>query len=174
MRGFAAVVVLLAALLASLPDGAAAQRRKPADQSTGSAEQPRVTIDAKLGGKSYKASGSGECKHAPDASIRGISASLWMVRYTSADGGSLKQFNLTLWRPKDGGPDQLSLSAETKSGSHRIEMGGTGENAGEGSVTILPSGPGGRLEISGKEAGGKPVQITIDCPVFAGVEAEGG
>jgi hypothetical protein len=41
-------------------------------------------------------------------------------------------------------------------------------------VTILPNGPGGRLELNGKDAGGKPIQITIDCPAFAGVEAEGG
>jgi hypothetical protein len=174
MHRSAAEIVMLAALVAGLPHGAAAQRRKPAVAGGGPAEQTSVTIDAKVGGKRYKANGSGECKHAPDASIRGMSAALWMVRYTRAKDGPLKQLNLTLWRPKDGGGDQLSLSVETKSGSHRIEMGGSGENVGEGSVTILPSGPGGRLEISGKEAGGKPVQITIDCPEFAGVEAEGG
>jgi hypothetical protein len=88
--------------------------------------------------------------------------------------GTVKQLNLTLWRPKDGGPDQLSLSVEAGSGSHRIETGSKEGNSGEGSVTILPSGPGGRMEISGKEAGGKPVQITIDCPAFSGSEAEGG
>jgi hypothetical protein len=96
-----------------------------------------------------------------------------MVQYASAKDGSLRQLNLTLWRPKDGGPDQLSLAMEIGSDSHRIETGGQSESAGEGTVTILPSGPGGRLEISGK-AGGKPVQITIDCPAFAGIEAEGG
>lgn len=173
MRGFAAYMVVLL-VLAGLPDGAAAQRRKPAVPLGRSAEQTSVMIEAKVGGKSYKASGSGECKHAPEASIYGVSASLWMVQYAGAKGGSLKQLNLTLWRPKDGAADQLSLSVETQSGSHRIEMGGTRENTGEGSVTILPSGPGGRLEISGKDAAGKTIQITIDCSAFAGVEAEGG
>ena len=174
MHRSAAILTVILALLAGLPNGAAAQRRKPGIQPDGPAGQASVTIEAKVGGKKYKASGSGECKHAPDASIRGVSAALWMVHYTSAKDGSLKQLNLTLWRPKDESPDQLSLSLETGSGSHRIETGGTGENSGEGSVTILPSGPGGRLEISGKEAGGKPIQITIDCPAFAGIEAEGG
>jgi hypothetical protein len=174
MRRFAAIVVVMFALLAGLSNGAAAQRRQPGIQPGGPAEQASLVIEAKVGGKSYNASGSGQCKHAPDASIRGVSASLWMVQYTSAKDGSLKQLNLTLWRPKDESPDQLSLSLETGSGSHRIETGGKGGNSGEGSVTILPSGPGGTLEIKGKEAGGKPVQITIACPAFAGIEAEGG
>jgi hypothetical protein len=174
MRRCAAEIVLLAAFVAGLPQGAVAQRRKPTGAGGSSAEETTVTIDAKLGGKRYKATGNGECRHAPDASIRGMSAALWMVRYTRVKDGPLKQLNLTLWRPKDEGGDQLSLAVETKAGSHRIEMGGSGKDVGEGTVTILPSGPGGRLEISGKEAGGKPVQITIDCPEFAGVEAEGG
>jgi hypothetical protein len=97
-----------------------------------------------------------------------------MVQFAGAKGGSVKQLNLTLWRPKDGSPDQLSLNLETGSGSHRIQTGQEGESAGEGTVTILPSGPGGRLEITGKAAGGKTLQLTIDCPAFAGVEAEGG
>jgi hypothetical protein len=81
---------------------------------------------------------------------------------------------LTLWRLKDADADQLSFSLETKSGSHLIETGGPGESAGEGTVTILPSGPGGRLEVSGKEANGKPIQVTIDCSAFADVADDGG
>jgi hypothetical protein len=173
MHRSAAVLLVIPALLAGLSTEASAQRRKAEVQPGGLAEEGSVTIDAKAGGKSYKASGRGECKHAPDASISGVSASLWMVRYANAKDGSLKQLNLTLWRPKDGSPDQLSLALETGSGSHRIET-GKSENKGKGSVTILPSGPGGRLEISGKEAGGKSLQITIDCTAFAGIEAEGG
>jgi hypothetical protein len=169
MLRFPAAILAGLGLLAGVSHRANAQRQARPDQP----EQTSVTIDAKVGGKKYQGSGNGECKHAPDASIRGVSASLWMVRYAAAKDGSLKQLNLTLWRPKDGGPDQLSLSLDTSSGSHRIET-GEGEGAGSGSVTVLPSGPGGRLEIAGKEAGGKAVQVTIDCSAFAGVEAEGG
>jgi hypothetical protein len=132
-----------------------------------------LTITGKVGGKSLQASGSGTCRHAPDASIRGVSASLWMVQFGGSRDAALKQLNLTLWRPKDGSPDQLSLALETSSGDHRIET-GAGERKGEGTVTILPHGPGGRLELSGKAAGGKRIQITIECPAFAGIEAEGG
>ena len=138
------------------------------------AETAAITIAAKVGKKSYQASGSGSCRHAPDASIRDVSASLWMVEYRNQREEGVKQLTLTLWRPKDGSPDQLSLTLEAGSGSHRIQTGQEGKSAGEGTVTILPSGPGGRLEITGKDAGGKALQLTIDCPAFAGVEAEGG
>jgi hypothetical protein len=167
MDRFAVMVVLV--LLSGSVREAAAQRK----DLTVPAESTAITVTARIGGKSYRGSGTGSCRYEPEASIHDVSASLWMVQYTGR-GKSLKQLNLTLWRPKDGSPDQLSLSLETGSDSHRIETGGKGKNSGEGSVTILPSGPGGRLEISGKEAGGKRVQITIDCPAFAGIEAEGG
>jgi hypothetical protein len=168
MRRSVALSVLLILLMQGLSRAAVAQRRK-ADGPVGATQ---VAIDAKLGGKRYHGNGSGECRHAPDASIRGTSASLWTVSYASAQDGSLKELSLRLWRPKDGNSDQLSLSVETKSGAHRIEM-GAGQSSGEATVTILPSGPGGRLEISGKEAGGKPVQITIECTDFVGIEGEG-
>lgn len=163
---FVLMIALLASLACFLPE-AAAQRADAA------AEGAAITVTARIGGKSYEGSGTGRCRREPEASIYGVSAALWMVQYVG-QAGAPKQLNLTLWRPKDGSPDRLSLSLETGSGSHSIETGGKGKNSGEGSVTILPSGPGGRLEISGKEAGGKRVQITIDCPAFTGVEAEGG
>jgi hypothetical protein len=161
-----AVMAVLASLAALSPEAAAQRLDAPAESAA-------ITVSARIGGKNNQGSGTGSCRRELEASINDVSAALWMVQY-AGQAGALKQLNLTLWRPKDGSPDQLSLTLETGSGSHRIETGGKGKNSGEGSVTILPSGPGGRLEISGKEAGGKRVQITIDCPVFAGVEAEGG
>lgn len=167
MDRFSVVTALV--LLPGFTLGAAGQRSDPGEPAQGAT----ITVTARIGSKNYSGSGTGSCRHEPEASIHDVSAALWIVQY-AGQGKSLKQLNLTLWRPKDGSSDQLSLSLETGSGSHRIETGGKGKNSGEGSVTILPSGPGGRLEISGKEAGGKRVQITIDCPTFAGIEAEGG
>ncbi len=160
--------------LPAMSSAAYAQRLAPPERSTSPAEDITVSIAARAGGKSYEASGPGTCQHAPDASIRGTSASLWLVQFAGSGKGGLKQLNLTLWRPKDGDSDQLSFSLETKSGTHRIETGGPGESAGEGTVTILPSGPGGRLEVSGKEANGKMIQVTIDCSAFADVASDGG
>jgi hypothetical protein len=167
-------VVWLASLvgLPILSSVASAQRRTHPDEPAPQAGAITVTIAAKVGGKDYQASGPGSCQHAPDASIRGASASLWTVQYSGAGKGELKQLNLTLWRLKDTDSDQLSLSLETGSKSHRIET-GEGESVGEGTVTILPSGPGGRLEVSGRDGKGKKIQVTIDCSAFGDVAAEG-
>jgi hypothetical protein len=164
------IVLLPMLLLLSAYSGEAAAQRVRRDAP---AESAAITVAARIGSKNYQGSGTGSCRHEPEASIHGVAAALWMVQF-AAQNRSLKQLNLTLWRPKDGSRDQLSLSLETGSGSHHIETGGKGGDNGEASVTILPSGPGGRLEISGKEAGGKPLQVTIDCPAFAAIEAEGG
>jgi hypothetical protein len=169
-----ALCLIVFVLLSSTFGQAAAQEKTQLAPSKGVDESITVTIGGKVAGKKVQASGEGTCSHAADASIHGMSASLWMVHYGGGGDGPLKQLSLTLWRPKDGGPDQLSLAVETKSGAHRIETGNPGDGKGEGSVTILPSGPGGRLEVSGKEAGGKSIQLTIDCTAFSGVEAEGG
>lgn len=173
MPRLAALIGVLASVAMSLPSSASAQRRKPTGPAA-PADQISVSIEARVAGKTYQGSGPGECRHADEASIHGVSAALWMVQYDGSKDGSLKRLNLTLWRPKDASPDQLSLVVETKSGSHRIQTGAADNNAGEGSVTILPSGPGGRLEVSGKEAEGKPLQITIECSGFGDVASEGG
>ena len=165
------LLLILVLLPVSATEAAAQRLTPPVNPGT---SQANLNIAGKVGGKNLQASGSGTCQHAADASIRGVSASLWMVQYTGSDDGAVRQLNLTLWRPKDGSPDQLSLALDSKTGEHRIETGGSGESKGEGSVTILPNGPGGRLELSGKDAAGKKIQIAIDCPAFAGVQAEGG
>jgi hypothetical protein len=155
---------VLVVVIASAPNAAAQSLTSDVP-----AKSAAISVSGKLAGKDYQGSGGGSCRHADDASIHGVSAAHWEVEY-SGQSGSLKQMSLTLWRPKDGSPDQLSLSLETGSGSHRIQTGGKEKNKGQASVTILPSGPGGRLEIKGKAAGGKPVQLTIECPLFGEVE----
>jgi hypothetical protein len=152
---------------------AIAQQLANPDRAALAIQDITVNIAAKAGGKSYQASGRGRCQHAQDTTMAGAAASLWTVQYAGAGQGGVKQLNLTLWRLKDGDSDQLSFSLETKSGTHRIETGRQGESAGEGTVTILPSGPGGRLEVSGKDARGKALQISIDCSAFADVAAKG-
>lgn len=167
-----AVIGVLAALPLVSSPMSAQQLADPERRS--SEERVSVAITGEIGGKTYHASGVGTCRHAPDASIDGASASLWRVELVEPREGEVEDLTFTLWRLKDGSPDRLSLSLKTDSGSHRIQTGGEDEDVGEGSVTILPNGPGGRLEISGKEKRGKTVRLTIDCPAFASVEAEGG
>jgi hypothetical protein len=165
------VLLTSAVLLCCFTSEAAAQRRQ---RGRSSEAKHALSISGRIGGKDYQASGAGSCRHAPDASIAGVSASMWRVQYSGGKDGGIKQLSLTLWRPKDGGSDQVSLEFDTRSGSHRVETGGAGEDRGEAAVVILPNGPGGRLEIGGKDSEGKPMQVTIDCPAFDPVESEGG
>jgi hypothetical protein len=153
-------------LLCCLSGTAGAQQLE--QSLTPAAEKLVVGIGGKIAGKKYQVSGDGTCRHTPDVAVGEASASVWTVRYQKSGEDDLEGLNLRLQRPKDGSPDQLSLSLETrKTGSHRIETGGGGKDQGEAKVAILPNGPGGRLEINGKDARGKRIQITIDCPAFA-------
>jgi hypothetical protein len=144
---------------------AAAQNNEPAST---------VSVSASIGGKVYQAAGAGSCKHEPQASIYGVPAALWMVEYPGVVDGKLRRAKLTLWRPKDGTAEQLSVALGTKSSSHQIQVGGRGEQVGSGKASLLPSGPGGRFEIKGKDAEGTALEIVIKCATFAGIEAEGG
>lgn len=157
-------------LAATAPEVAAQGVRR----AQGAGSEAAVTISAKVGNKSYESSGAGRCRHAPEASIYGVPAALWMVEYTGGSDGGLKGMNMTLWRPKDGSAEQLSLDIQTRSASHQISVGGKGEQMGSGKASLSPAGSGGRFEVKGKDAEGTALEIVIQCPTFAGVEAEGG
>jgi hypothetical protein len=133
-----------------------------------------LSISARLDGKTYQAAGRGNCRHAPTASIYDVPAALWTVEYTGSRDASIRQLNLTLWRPKNGAEDQFSISLDAGSAPHRINVGGRGDRLGSGTVSLSPAGAGGRFAIKGKDAAGTMLEVTIDCPVFAGIEAEGG
>jgi hypothetical protein len=152
-------------LMATIPDDLAAQR---------SGAPGPVNVAVRIDGKSHEASGAGSCRHTPNASIYDVPAALWMAEYGGGEKGAISSVNLTLWRPKNGNPEQLSLSVSTRSSSHRISVGGRGEQVGSGKAEIIPEGAGGRLQVQGKDDSGKALQLVITCPVFAGVQAEGG
>jgi hypothetical protein len=131
-------------------------------------------ISAKVGRKSYESAGQGSCRHTPTAAIYGVPAALWMVALSGSGEAPVKSMNLTLWKPKNGSPQQFSLSLEAGSSAHRIEVGGRGEQLGSGKAAVVPTGAGGRIEISGKDDSGKAIELVVQCPAFTGVEAEGG
>ena len=66
-----------------------------------------VMISAKIGGKSYETAAQGSCRHTPTASIYEVPAALWMVGLTGSEDTGIKSLNLTLWKPKDGTPQQF-------------------------------------------------------------------
>jgi hypothetical protein len=133
-----------------------------------------LAVSAKVGGKSFETTGPGSCRHSPSASIYDVPAALWMIELAGDEDRPVKQVNLTLWRPKNGSPDQVSLALETRSSSHRLSVGGKAEPVGSGTVKLSPAAGGGRFELKGKDSKGTSIELSITCPVFAGVEAEGG
>ena len=157
--------IALLSLAALSPANLAAQR---------AGGPPAVAVTATAGGKSYQGTGPGSCRHTPDASIYDVPAALWMVEQGGSANGALKALHLTLWRPKNGAPDQVSLALETKSSTHQISVGGKAQQMGSAKVKLSPVGSGGRFELRGKDAKGTVIRLTINCTAFAGVEAEGG
>jgi hypothetical protein len=133
-----------------------------------------VTISARIGEKTYETDAQGSCRHTPTAAIYGVPAALWMVGLTGSDDAAVKSMNLTLWKPKNGTTQQFSLSLMAGSSSHRIAVGGRGEQVGGGKASVVTTGAGGRIEVSGKDDSGRTIELVVKCPVFAGVEAEGG
>jgi hypothetical protein len=168
-----ASLIVIICLLTGLTRTAVAQQQTLAPEKSKAPVEASLNIAGQAGGRSIQASGGGSCRHAPDTSLGGVSMSVWTVEYRGSGDGSVKQLRLELGRPKDGGPDQLSLRIKGNAGDHRIETGSGRKHKGEGTVTILPSGPGGRLELRGTDSKGKPVEISIDCPVFDEVQASG-
>ncbi len=133
-----------------------------------------LMISGKVGRKSYESAAQGNCRHAPTAAIYGVPAALWMVSASGSENAPLKNMNLTLWKPKNGSPQQFSLSLAAGSSTHRIDVGGRGEQVGSGKAAVIAKGAGGRIEISGKDSSGQAIDLVVHCPAFAGVEAEGG
>lgn len=159
-------------LVGTVAQDAAAQRRTPGHPAAEPGTE--VSIIARLGTKSYTSRVPGICKHEPSASIYDVPAALWMVEGEGADDSEVKQLRFTLWRPKNGSADQISLSLEAGSSSARIDVDPRNKPVGAATVQLQPVGSGGKFELKGKDAKGTTVNLTISCPMFAGVEAEGG
>lgn len=131
-----------------------------------------VTIDATMGGRRYVAAGTGECSHAPAASIYGMPAAMWLVQY--GGGGDVQSLSLTLWRPASGAADQLSLSVTADDRTTRISTVEGGRMEGTARVVMETDGDARQVRVDGRDANGDRVIVAVRCPRFAPLEAVGG
>ena len=131
-----------------------------------------LTIELSVGGERADLTGTGKCTHAPEASIYGTPASLWQIQ--DSDAGKIRYANLTVWRPKAGGPEQFSMSINTADAEHSISTVKGGELVGSGTVSVHPSGEGAHLEVIGKDAAGRSIRAAFQCARFTEHVAEGG
>jgi hypothetical protein len=124
----------------------------------------QADIALQIGSQTYAASGQGECKSAPRASIYGIPAALYSVSHRAGKDS----LNLTLWRPADGKPDMLSLSITSGGKSYLVDT--VREKKGSGGARL-----DGRTFLVGAIAqSGEKISGKIQCRTFGGVQAEGG
>ena len=143
-----------------------AQRRLPGQAPVNQAMQ----VSLKVGSATYQSSQPGKCTHAPMASIYKTVAEMWSVQQ-SGEGHSLA---LTLWKPKDGSGDMVSLSVSSGNLSNQVNTVRGGMTSGSGKVALEKSGNGGIFSVDVKTSSGTPVSGTIKCDAFAPHMAEGG
>ncbi|HEX2610565.1 MAG TPA: hypothetical protein VHK68_06105, partial [Gemmatimonadales bacterium] len=96
---------------------AAAQRRTPEHQTPKDSVGGQFDVTARLGSKTYSSSLPGSCKYEPSGSIYDVPAALWLIEGSGSERSDIKQLNLTLWRPKNGSADQISLFIDTGAGA---------------------------------------------------------
>ena len=138
------------------------------------ASAEKVTIAIAVGGKSYKASGEGECQYAAMASYYDMRAKMWSVEYSVEGKSGLTNLHLTAWRPLAGGADQMSLSLQIGSTDHRIDTVRKSENVGSGTLTLKTKGEGGTFQIDGKDEKGRRIKGTVECATFSAPHAVAG
>lgn len=149
----------------------AAQRRAP--DAPGASKVP-VTIDLQVGTETYRVSGEGTCQHAPRGSIYDIPAERWSVQHND-DSRSLA---LTLWRPRNGSGDMLTLAVTAGAKSHSVNTVNAERAAkpeGSGTATLAMTGKGGTFTIKAATARQTAIIGTVTCGAFTPAgEAAGG
>lgn len=143
-----------------------AQRRVPGQAQSKQA----ITASLKVGGQPYESREPGRCTHAPTASIYSILSEMWSVQQ-STDGRSL---TLTLWKPKDGSGEMMTLAVTAGNSSQQITTVRGGPSSGSGKVTLAKSAAGGVFTVDAKTGDGAAISGTITCDAFAPHIAEGG
>jgi hypothetical protein len=128
----------------------------------------QADISLQIGSQKYNASAQGECKHAPRASIYNIPAALYSVTHR----GGKDSLNLTVWQPRDGKPNMISLSVTAGGKSYAVNT--VNEKKGSGSARVESSGRGGTITLEAVAASGEKITGKIQCRSFGGVNAEGG
>lgn len=133
----------------------------------------QADISLQVGGQKYQASGQGECKSEPRASIYGVPAALYQVSHRAAR----QSLQLTLWQPRDAKPTMISLNLSIGGKTYAVDTvraGGKADAKGSGKASVEQSGRGGVINIDAVAASGEKIMGRIQCRAFGGIQAEGG
>src|SRR5688572_15318997 len=149
-----AVCVISVIALSGVVAGVEAQRRVPGQT------QPKqgIQVSLSVAGQMYQSGEPGKCTHAPTAAIHNTLSELWSVQQ-SVQGRSLA---LTLWKPKDGSAEMVTLSVSVGGSSHDVNtVRGGGATSGSGKVALEKSGAGGTFTVDAKTKSGAAISGTI-------------
>jgi hypothetical protein len=138
------------------------------------AGKPSLKFTAVAGVRHYTGGGPGRCGREAEASLYQKPAALYLIEYAGGKSGDLKHVRLTLWQFKDGSPDQLSLAFDAGRDFYNISTLEKSKIVGKGSATVTTTAAGGKIVVKGQDARGVPIQMTVECDAFEGIEAEGG
>ncbi len=191
MKRRAGLLSLIACSLAACSGGGEEMRGPAVGEAAGAGDQgvPReaappqsvsmrrgtvpMTVKLAVGRASYSEEGTGECASSTESSIYDVPATQWHVTY-GGEGSNIQHLNLTVWRPRTGGPDMVNLHLRSGEISHQIATVKGGALEGSGTAGVRAAGKGGILNVSGKDSDGHPLELTVECERFDEVVAEGG
>lgn len=142
------------------------------EQSPTTTTAPPISGAVTLAGERYALDGAGECRSATEAYIHGIPAAMWLVQ--ASGDGAVRNLSLTVWKPHDGGPDRVSLSASTADRRASLSTVDGSEGPDRASVDITPQGEGARLVVRGSDDAGEALELDLRCDRFLAIEAVGG
>jgi hypothetical protein len=168
MRVVQGAATLVCCLLCAVP--LVAQRR-PAGAPAETAVP--VTVELQVGGGAYTVTGEGTCHHAARASIYDVPAEQWQVQHREGS----RSLALTLWRPRAGGGDMLSLAITDGATSHRVNTvkgGSASAVSGTATVTLTPAEKGGTFTIDATTSSGAKISGTVRCDAFTAPVVAGG
>jgi hypothetical protein len=132
-----------------------------------------MKVKVTMGRIDYSEEGTGECATSTESSIYDVPATQWHVAY-GGEGSNIQHLNLTVWRPRAGGPDMVGLSLQSGEITHEIATVKGGTVRGSGTASVRPAAKGGILSVKGTDHDGHPLELMIECERFDEVVAEGG
>ncbi len=126
----------------------------------------QVSLVAKVGGRVIPAAGGGECYTSAESTIYDVPATQWHATFNGPSSSDLQNVNVTVWRPKAGGPDQVTLFLTMANKTHRIATVTGGEIMGQATASARLQGNGGTLLVDGATGDGTPIRLELSCSAF--------
>ncbi len=130
-------------------------------------------VALQVGTQSYRGSGTTECRASRDASIYDIPALLFSVAQSSGKDN----MRLSVWQPKNGKPDMMTLHVSLGGKSYEVDTvkgGDKRDTRGSGQARFEKVRLGGTFTIDAVAANGTKITGTVKCSRFTGIVAEGG